>query len=99
MKQIKFKAHFNRINMQRGNPNVWTVHTSRACYQVQEIKIFVPVTTVFKKDGPQPRAHFDGVGEVIIHKNTAYLVDGNSLQMMGDDDYFDLPRPVRLAAR
>lgn len=26
MKPIKFKAHFNRINMQRGNPNVWTVH-------------------------------------------------------------------------
>jgi hypothetical protein len=65
---LKFKAHFNRINMQRGNPNVWTVHTSRACHQVEIIQINVPVRTVFNPNGKQPRAYFVGYGTIKVKK-------------------------------
>lgn len=64
MKRLKFKAHFNRVNMQRGNPNVWTVHNSRGCFQGEKIQLHVPVETVFKPNAPQPRAYFVGYGTV-----------------------------------
>jgi hypothetical protein len=66
MKSLKFKAHFNRCNMQRGLPRVWTVHHDKTCYQVEEIEIRVPVKTVFKAEGRQPRAYLSGYGHVII---------------------------------
>jgi len=68
--RLKFKAHFNRVNMQRGNPNVWTVHTSRACHQGAVIRILVPVETVYRPDRPQPRAYFSGRGRVKTEGNT-----------------------------
>ncbi len=68
-RRLKFRLHFNRINMQRGNPNVWTVHTSRKCFQGDEVHIRVPLITVFKKNGPQPRAYCTGYGFV-------YSIDG-----------------------
>jgi hypothetical protein len=89
MKLLKFKAHFNRVNMQRGNPNVWTVHTSRACYQVTEIKSYVPMLTTFKKDGKQPRAYFSGRAEVRVHNGIAYLLNEHSYESMSDDEYFE----------
>ena len=70
---LKFRAHFNRINMQRGNPNVWTVHNSHACYQVQKIDIQVPVESVFNPGGTQPRAYFSGRGVVTIEGSTAVI--------------------------
>lgn len=72
-RRLIFRAHFNRINMQRGNPNVWTVHNSQGCFQVQEIECYVHTRTVFKKDGRQPRAYFTGKGTVSIHGNTAVI--------------------------
>lgn len=89
MKLKKFRLHFNRINMQRGNPNVWTVHLSNRCIQVKEVKVYVPVETIFKPDGPQPRAYFSGLAQVNVHKNVAYLVDSESYERMSDDEYFD----------
>jgi len=88
-KPIKFKLHFNRINMQRGNPNVWTVCTSRHCTQVKEVRVWVPVETVFKKDGPQPRAYLTGSADVYVRKGVAYLLDELSPDRMTDDEYFE----------
>lgn len=72
-RKLKFRVHFNRINMQRGLPLVWTVHTSRGCYQVAEIQSYVPMHTVFNKTGRQPRAYFTGFGDVTIYGNTAVI--------------------------
>jgi hypothetical protein len=64
MKPRKFKVHFNRINMQRGLPGVWTVHISKRCIPAREVIICVPVNTVFRPNGRQPRAWFEGEGFV-----------------------------------
>ena len=63
-RKLKFRAHFNRVNMQRGSPYVWTVHNSRGCYQGTGIVSFVPMRTVFKPEGKQPRAYFEGWAHV-----------------------------------
>jgi len=67
-RRLKFRLHFNRINMQRGNPNVWTVHTSRGYFQGVHIDCIVPIWTVFKKNGSQPRAYLQGYGHVRVTK-------------------------------
>jgi hypothetical protein len=72
-RRLKFRAHFNRVNMQRGNPNVWTVHNSRACYQGTAIVSVVPMQTIFKPNGRQPRAYFEGFAHVRIAGDTIYL--------------------------
>lgn len=73
-KKLKFRAHFNRVNMQRGNPNVWTVHTSKACFQGEKIILRVPVETVFNPTGAQPRAYFTGYGRVVTMDGTTICV-------------------------
>ena len=92
MKLRKFKLHFNRINMQRKKSTVWTVHTSSACFQVEQVKCYVPLETIFKADGPQPRAYLSGLAEIRVHKKIAYLVDEDSFEHMDDDTYFDIPK-------
>jgi hypothetical protein len=72
-RRLKFRAHFNRINMQRGNPNVWTVHNSRACYQGKEIHLLVPVKSVFNPGGRQPRAYFEGYGHVEVVGSAVFV--------------------------
>jgi hypothetical protein len=69
----KFRIHFNRVNMQRGNPNVWTVHTSNVCYQVREVKVYVPVETHYNPTGQQPRAYFTGRAYIEVRKGVAVL--------------------------
>jgi len=58
------------VNMQRGNPRVWTAHTSRACYQGEKIRVVhngrVVVETVFKPEASQPRAWFEAKGHVRV---------------------------------
>lgn len=66
----KVKVHFNRINMQRGLPTVWTVHTSDACYQVEEVEIRVPVLTKYRPTARQPRAFFSGFAHIAIQGGT-----------------------------
>jgi hypothetical protein len=60
--KVKTRLHFNRVNMQRGNPNVWTAHNSHGCFQAEEIVIMhdgkVVAHTVFKPEARQPRAYF-----------------------------------------
>ena len=62
-----FYLHFNRIAMQRGDPKVWSIRTSRGCYHAAEVQCTVPVETVFKADArSNPRAFLRGVGVVRI---------------------------------
>ena len=72
-KPRKFKIHFNRINMQRGNPNVWTVHLSDRCIQVEEVVVTGSIRTRFNKDGAQPRAYLYGTGHVRVQGKTALV--------------------------
>ena len=69
---MKLRIHFNRVNMQRGSPNVWTVHTSKACFQGRRVRVSVPLETVFRPEARQPRAYFVGYGRV--HKRGGTLV-------------------------
>ena len=62
----KFRLHFNRVNMQRGLSTVWTIHFSDCCIPATEVTVDVPVTTVFRPKGRQPRAWFEGQG-VLLH--------------------------------
>ncbi len=73
MKQRKFRLHFNRINMQRKNPRIWTVHTSDKCFQGEQVICDVPVETVFKPLGQQPRAYLSGTGFVAQHGAVIYI--------------------------
>jgi len=73
MKPRKFRLHFNRINMQRGNPNIWTVHLSDKCIQVREVQVSVPIETIYRPEARQPRAFLSGKGIVTVQGNTAYI--------------------------
>jgi hypothetical protein len=66
VRRYRFFAHFNRINMQRGNPNVWTLHFRGMCFQAESIKFNVPITTDFKPNGRQPRATLRGECHVVL---------------------------------
>lgn len=72
-RRLIFRVHFNRINMQRGNPNVWTVHNADGCFQVQTVESYVPMRTVFKTNGRQPRAYLKGKGVLSIDGSTAVI--------------------------
>lgn len=56
----RFFSHFNRVNMQRGDPRVWTVHFRGVCFQGTEIIFNVPTSTTYRAKGPQPRAKVCG---------------------------------------
>jgi len=66
-------VHFNRINMQRGNPRVWTVHNRLGCFQVKDVDIRCPMRTRFRPNGTQPRAVFKGPAMVEIRNGVAIL--------------------------
>jgi hypothetical protein len=76
-KKLKTRLHFNRVNMQRGNPRVWTAKTSRACNQAEKIIVvhngIAILETVFNPDKPQPRAYFVARGVVRYEGNTAIV--------------------------
>lgn len=59
-RKMKTKIHFNRVNMGRKDPRVWSAHTSRSCNMSEVIEIRhegkVVARTVFmpnKKDNPR----------------------------------------------
>jgi hypothetical protein len=66
--KLKTRLHFNRVNMVRGNPNVWTAHNSRGCFQAEKLVIMhdgkVIAETVFAPEAKQPRAYFVAQAEV-----------------------------------
>lgn len=75
--KLKTKLHFNRVNMQRKNPNVWTAHNSHGCFQAERVVIMkdgvVIAETVFKPEAKQPRAYFLTKGNVKYKGKTAIV--------------------------
>lgn len=65
MKPRTFWLHFNRINVIRGNDDIWTVHLSNQCIQAKSVDVRVPIHTVYKgATARQPRAYLKGIGVV-----------------------------------
>jgi hypothetical protein len=75
--KLKTRLHFNRINMQRGNPNVWTAHNSHGCFQAEKLVVMhdgkVVAETVFSPTAKQPRAYFVAHGNVKYKGGTAIV--------------------------
>ena len=69
-----FRYHFNRINMQRGDPRVWTVHTRGQCIQTEQIRCKVPVESRYRPTAQQPRAYFVGKGRVFVYKGVVDIL-------------------------
>lgn len=66
MRRYRFFAHFNRNNMQRGNPRVWTLHVHGRCLQAEQITFKVPLKTRYCPNGQQPRATLRGYCSVVL---------------------------------
>ncbi len=69
-------VHFNRINVARKDPDIWTVHMSDRCIQTKEVDIRTPLVSIYR--GPkarQPRAYFKGKAVVEVLKNKVILHD------------------------
>lgn len=75
MKPRKFRLHFNRINMQRGLPTVWTIHLSDRCIPAREVDVQVPLRAVFKPEARQPRAWLEGRGVVRVVEEGVYRIE------------------------
>lgn len=60
-KKLKTRIHFNRVNMARKDPRVWSAHTSRSCNMSEKIVVMhngvKVLETVFNPAGKQPRAY------------------------------------------
>ncbi len=75
MKRYAFFAHFNRIAMQQGKENCWTIHFRGACIPAAELVFNVPVKTRFLPHGRQPRATLRGrASEIICTGNRVEVV-------------------------
>ncbi len=77
MKRYRFFVHFNRVNMQRGDPKVWTVHFRGVCYQTQKIRFkgVVELDSDYKPDGRQPRATFRGAAKKVLpYRNEVWVM-------------------------
>lgn len=70
----KFRLHFNRINMQRGLPTVWTIHLSDRCIPATEVIVEVPVTAVFRPEARQPRAWLEGRGRIVSNGPDKWII-------------------------
>jgi hypothetical protein len=72
MKYVFF-AHFNRINMQRGDPRVWTVHFRGVCYQCRGFVCRMPIVTQYREEARQPRAILKGKAESVRELKSGYV--------------------------
>lgn len=65
---VKIRLHFNRVNMQRHDPRVWSAHTHKSCNGATEVSIQyagkVIGRTVYKPEAQQPRAYVEFAGRV-----------------------------------
>ena len=71
---MKVKIHFNRVNMQRKDPRVWSAHTSKSCNMSEVVEIRhkgkVVARTVFQPDKKSnPRAWVEAYGNVSYEGN------------------------------
>jgi hypothetical protein len=75
---MKVKLHFNRINMSRKLPQVWSAHTHVCCNGSKEVFIRhggkIIGKTVFNPEGRQPRAYIEFFGEV-NYENEKAIID------------------------
>lgn len=63
MKPKTIYLHFNKQGSSKGFP--WTVHTSSACIPAAEVRILVPLSTVWKPDKKtNPRAFLKAKGRI-----------------------------------
>ena len=70
LKPRTFWLHFNRINVQRNDPDIWTIHLSDRCIQTRRVEVKVPLETVYKgPEARQPRAFMRGKGKIKVYKN------------------------------
>ncbi len=76
MKPRKFKLHFNRVNMQRKLPSIWTVHFSDRCVPLAEGDVRVPLRTVFRPDKKDnPRAWLEGRGVLLVEGDKGVIME------------------------
>jgi hypothetical protein len=73
-KTWQFFAHFNRVNMHRKDPNVWTVHFRGTCFQGTDVIFNVPTYTSYKPNRKQPRARIHGRAHYVERVGTELLV-------------------------
>jgi phage antirepressor YoqD-like protein len=75
--KLKTRLHFNRVNMSRGNPNVWTAHNSHGCFQAEKLVVMhngeIVAETVFDPKGKQPRAYFVARAKIKYRGSTAIV--------------------------
>lgn len=95
----KFKLHFNRIAMQRGDRKVWSIRLSDRCLHAEHIVVDVPLKTVYKATAQQPRAFFVGEGRgywvedskgkyLFITNRTHIPLNRGMFNMTGKEDAF-----------
>ena len=76
-----FWLHFNRINVVRGDPDVWTVHLSDQCIQTKHVDCHVPIATVYRgKTARQPRAYFKGQGRILAMANRVLILPARKVR-------------------
>ena len=74
MKPRVLHLHFNRLNVRKGQADVWTVHRSDRCMQVRKIITHVPMESIYKgATARQPRAFFRCRGVVRITDGTTTI--------------------------
>jgi hypothetical protein len=78
-KKQKVKIHFNRPNMQRGLPTVWSAHTATSCNPSEKVIVVhngvVVLETVYKPDGQQPRGYLSTRGVVTTDANGVTTIE------------------------
>jgi hypothetical protein len=60
--------------MRQGKGEVWTIHLSDRCVPAREVHVDVPLKTVFRPEGRQPRAWFEGSGVVVPVGHGVYQI-------------------------
>jgi predicted HAD superfamily Cof-like phosphohydrolase len=74
---LKMRLHFNRVNMQRGNPKVWTASSSQRCMQATKILIQhkgkTILETIFSPESRQPRAYLVTYARMKVRGSTAIV--------------------------
>jgi hypothetical protein len=76
-RKLKTRIHFNRVNMQRKDPRVWSAHTSKACNMAEKVIVMHNGTkileTIYNPEGKQPRAFMVAHGNVRFEGDVAIV--------------------------
>lgn len=80
---LTFYLHFNRNAVKQGDPKVWSIRTSKGCFHASQVIVNVPVKTIYKTKGPQPRAFLKGKGNGYVIE----MKDGTEAFLLCTDPY------------